>query len=167
LQHHLQFDSIADWDSIQADERDFRFQAAVSINRVDVDGGDDKAALLVEAQGMDVIVSGDQPHPPALLLTRGLLGRFDERRAHPQALTPGILRDDFAGLALDVIGEQADDFGINFSDETGQLGRAIDGLVGDDGLAPQDSAVRRATQSWSAAVSGRTMNWALVISKYF
>jgi len=136
LQHHLQFDFIADWDAVHAGERDFRFQAAVFFDRVDVDGGDDEAALLVEAQGRQVIIRGHQPQPPALLSTRSLPDRFDERGAYAQASAPCVQRDDLAGFAFKLIGEQTGDFALSLGDETRQLGRMIDCLVDNDGLRP-------------------------------
>lgn len=99
-----------------------------------MDGGDDKAALLIEAQGVGVVVGGDEPQPAAANPTGGLRRRFDERAAHAQPLAPRIQRDDFAGFALDVKGQQAGDFILEHGGKPRQFGGAVDFVVRDDGL---------------------------------
>jgi len=51
---HLQFNFIPDGDTVLPSERDLRLELAGLFDGVDADGGDDEAAFLVEAQGVDV-----------------------------------------------------------------------------------------------------------------
>ena len=113
--------------------------------------GQHEAALLVEAQGVRVVVGGHQPQPPAARLHGRPPGGGEERRAHPKPFAERLEGNDFTGVALNVVGEQADTLAAGLGGEARQLRRAIDrpvdydniGPPGFDGALPHPAAVRR------------------------
>jgi len=80
---HLDF--ITQGYTIFAEQRDFRLYSPGYLESVTVNGSDDKAAFLVEAQRRQVVVGGNQPQAPAASLHRGRFHRLGQRRTNSPA----------------------------------------------------------------------------------
>jgi hypothetical protein len=74
-----------------------------------MDSGQAKAATLVKAQHVDVVVGSDEPQPGAVMLGRQLLHRLDEGGSRPLPLLGGVQGEDLAlrPVPLRNIGEHA------------------------------------------------------------
>src|SRR5258708_8282326 len=85
-----------------------------------MNGNESEAALLIEAERMQIIIRGDQPEPLAACLSRHLRHGLDQLHPYPDPRLKAIECDNLARLILKCIGEQAHRFFLQDGDETRQ-----------------------------------------------
>jgi hypothetical protein len=93
----------------------------------------------VEPQRVDVVVGRDEPHPPAPGRTGDRHDRLQQRGTDAAAPYGGVDRHHLAGVAGNVVGQQAHHVAAQLGDETGQSARVVHATARDD----QGSAPRR------------------------
>src|SRR5215467_13780663 len=96
-----------------------------------------EAALLIEAQRIQIIIRRNQPEPLAASLSRHLRDSLDEPRADPDPRLGAIDRHDLAVLILKRVREQPYPNPFQDGDEAGQRLWMIDLAVSNhNGIAP-------------------------------
>lgn len=61
FQHHLKLDLIAERNTMFSNQGNLRFEHASLLNGVAMDGDQDETSFLVKAEGVEIIVGGNQP----------------------------------------------------------------------------------------------------------
>ena len=87
-----------------------------------------KPAALIEAERVQVVVRGGQPHDPVALLARGSDGRVQQQRPDAGVRRFRVDGDDLAALAVAAVGDVPDDLPFPHGDEAG-MARRVHGLV--------------------------------------
>ncbi|GAA2590393.1 hypothetical protein GCM10010399_20540 [Dactylosporangium fulvum] len=89
------------------------------LDRARVGTGDAHAAALVEAQRVEVVVGGDEPHTAHAGPHGNLASRLEQRGADTLATRRCVDSDDFQPRRVYLICEQTDRIAINFGDQCG------------------------------------------------
>ena len=105
----LEFDLVADVDAVIADQRDLGLQASARVvDRTSAYRPDPKAASLVEAQGIDVVVGGHDPQRRASRRRGDTADGLDEHRPDPAPPFDGVQGQDLARAAIDDVRQEPD-----------------------------------------------------------
>src|SRR2546429_128985 len=97
-----------------------------------MDSDERKAALLVEAQGMEVIICGNETQAAAAEVASYVFDHLDERGTNAKSRLSTINGHDFAVILFDVIGNQPDRLFIAGGYEPWEVMRVVDFTVGDN-----------------------------------
>ena len=126
IQHHLKLDFIAQRNAVDAKLGDFRFQFARDVERISMDSDKHKAALLIEAQGMQVVIGGDEPQASTAKVAGDVFYYFDQRGTDAKSRLNTIQGHDFAVVVLDVVGNQAYRLAIADGNKSREVMRVVD-----------------------------------------
>lgn len=118
---------MSDSDAVEAEVGDFGFEFAGFGDGVFVEGAEVEVSALVEADGGGVVVCGDEPEAFAALCSGFVADGGEEAGADAARVCHGVVGDDLAVVAFDVVDEEADG-GVVL--ERGE-GFVVDGVVDD------------------------------------
>ena len=121
-QVHLQLELVADGDPVVARERDLRLeQLAGPGYRARPQADEAHPATLIEAEGVEIVVRGDEPEASSGRRAGGLDYRVQQRRPSPVAPLEGLDQDHLALTADDAIGGQPEPAGAVRYDQARQI----------------------------------------------
>jgi len=87
---------------------------------------------LIESHRIHVVVRGDQPDAPAVLITGDLRQFAEQCCPDPQPRTKRVHGDQLALASVDIVGDQANWITFDFRDQSGQFRRDMDSPAGHD-----------------------------------
>jgi hypothetical protein len=123
-QSFLEFDLVAQRNSVLTHLGNLRFKShAAVIDRPRVDGRESKAASLIEAKRIDVVVGGDEPQARTAEIAGQPLDGLNKRGAHSAPLFCGVKRDDLALLPVDDVCENPGERPMIFGEQRGTFNR--------------------------------------------
>ena len=113
-------------------------------------------ALLVEAQGAEVVIRGDQPHPPTAGSAGGLFDRCQQCRPDTDVFDEAVQGNELALIAVNAMRDQAEPLAGALRNEARQLVGVVFLSARDNArFAPVRSVSARAAHSRSWFVNGR------------
>src|SRR4029078_4483969 len=91
----VELDLVEQLNVVVADQRNLRLEVLPRMgDRVAMNSHENKAASLIEAQCVDIVVAGEKPEPPRILGRDGHQRPREERRTNALTLNQGLKRDD-------------------------------------------------------------------------